>query len=90
MLKDRCHGDEHRGHALLQRMPPTLPLPITFQRMINTLFSDLIGKGVYAYQDDLIICSKDGDSHISKLEASLLKLREAGLEAKLTKCKFLK
>ncbi len=45
---------------------------------------------VYAYLDDLIICSKDGDSHLAKLEAVLLKLREADLKAKLTKCEFLK
>ncbi len=55
--------------------------------MINTLFLDLIGKGVYAYLDNLI-WSKDGDSHLAKLEAVLLKLREAGLKAKLTKCEF--
>ncbi len=54
------------------------------------MLSDLIGKGVYAYLDDLIICSKDGDSHLAKLDAVLLKLREAGLKAKLTKCEFLK
>ncbi len=77
-----------KSHKGLQCTSPVGP--ITFQRMINTLFSDLIGKGVYAYLDDLIICSKDGDSHLAKLEAVLLKLREAGLEAKLTKCKFLK
>ncbi len=58
--------------------------------MINTLFSDLIGKGVYAYLDDIIICSKDGDSHLAKLKVVLLKLREVGLKAKLTKCEFLK
>ncbi len=63
--------------------------PITFQKMINTLFSDLIGKGVYAYLNDLIICSKDGDSHLGKLEAVLLKLKEAGLKAKLAKNEFL-
>ncbi len=49
--------------------------------MINTLLSDLIGTGVYVYLDDLIICIKDGDSHLAKLEAVLLKLREAGLKA---------
>ncbi len=54
------------------------------------MFSDFIGKGVYAYLDNLIICSKDGNSHLAKLEAVLLKLREAGLKAKLTKCEFLK
>ncbi len=50
----------------------------------------MIGKEVYAYLDDLIICSKDGDSHLTKLEAVPLKLREAGLKVKLTKCEFLK
>ncbi len=79
------------GHFEWLRMPFGLKTaPITFQRMINTLFSELIDKGVYAYLDDLIICSEDGDSLLAKLEAVLLKLREAGLKAKLTKCEFLK
>ncbi len=79
------------GHFKWLRMPFGLKTaPITFQRMINTLFLDLTGKGVYAYLDDLIICSKDGDSHLAKLDSVLLKLREAGLKTKLTKCEFLK
>ncbi len=62
------------GHFEWLRIPFCLKMaPITFQRMIGTLFSDLIGKGVYAYLDDLIICSKDGDSHLAKLEAKLTK-----------------
>ncbi len=77
------------GHFEWLRMPFDLKTePITSQRMINALFSVLISKGVYTYLDDLIICSKDGDSHLAMLEAVLLKLREAGL--KLTKCEFLK
>ncbi len=80
-----------RGHFEWLRMPFGLKTaPITFQRMINTMFSDLIGKGVYAYLGDLIIFSKDGDRHLAKVEAVLLKIREAGLNAKLTKCEFLK
>ncbi len=79
------------GHFEWLRMPFGLKTaPTTFQRIINTLFSDLIGKGIYAFLNASIICSKDGDSHLAKLEAVLLKLREAGLKAKLTKCKFLK
>ncbi len=58
--------------------------PITFQRMISTLFSNMISKEVCSYLDDLIICIKDGDSHLEKLEAVLLKHREAGMKAKLT------
>ncbi len=62
---------------------------ITFQRMINTLFADMLGKDVYAYLDDIIICSKNGDIHLPDLEAVLLKLKEASLKAKLTKYEFL-
>ncbi len=58
--------------------------------MINTLFADMLGKDVYAYLDDLIICSKNGDNHLADLEVVLLKLKEAGLKTKLTKCEFLK
>ncbi len=79
------------GHFEWLRMPFGLKTaPITFQRMINTLFSDMIGKEVYAYLDDLIICSKDGNSHLARLEAVLLKLREAGLKVMLTKYEYLK
>ncbi len=41
------------GHFEWLRMPFGLKTaPITFQRMINSLFSDLRGKGVYLYLDD--------------------------------------
>ncbi len=79
------------GHFEWLRMPFGLKsAPITFQRMINTLFADMLGKDVYAYLDDIIICSKNGDIHLPDLEAVLLKLKEAGLKANLTKCEFLK
>ncbi len=62
------------GHFEWLRMPFGLKTaPITFQRMINSLFSDMIGNEFYAYLDDLIICSKDGDNHLAKLEAVLPK-----------------
>ncbi len=62
--------------------------PIIFQRMIYTLFSDMLGTGVYAYLDDLLVCGKDAETH--HLETVLLKLKGAGLKAKLAKCEFLK
>ncbi len=64
--------------------------PITFQRLMNTLLGDLLGKDFFAYLDDLIICSKDADSHFASLEDALDKLRTAGLKFKLFKCAFLK
>ncbi len=78
------------GHFEWLRMPFGLKCaPITFQRMINTIFADILGNDVYAYLDDLIICSKNGDTHLADLEVALLKLKEADLKAKLTKCEFL-
>ncbi len=64
--------------------------PISFQRMINTLFSDMLGNHAFAYLNDVIICNKDPESHFATLEAVLLKLKKAGLKAKVTKCEFLK
>ncbi len=64
--------------------------PITFQRLMNALLGDLLGKDVFAYLDDLIICSKDADGHFASLEAVLDKLRTAGLKLKLSKCAFMK
>ncbi len=59
--------------------------------MINTLFADILGKDIYVYLNDLIICSKSGDNyHLANLEAALFKLKEAGLKARLTKWEFLK
>ncbi len=63
---------------------------ITFQRMIKTLYSDMLGKDIYTYLDDLIICIKNGDNQLANLEAVLLKGREPELKAKLIKCEFLK
>ncbi len=62
--------------------------PIIFQRMINTLFADTLGKDIYAHLDDLIICGKNGDNHLADLEAILFKLKKADLKGKLTKCEF--
>ncbi len=64
--------------------------PFTFQRMVNTLFSGVIGKDLFVYLDDLIIVSKDLDSHLQQLSLVFQKLTQAGLKAKLTKCEFLK
>ncbi len=52
--------------------------PFTFQKMIDTLFSDMLGTGVYAYLEDLLVCGKDVETHLANLEAVLLKMKDAG------------
>ncbi len=42
------------------------------------------------YLDDLIVVSKDLDSHLQQPSLAFQKLTQAGLKAKLTKCEFLK
>ena len=43
---------------------------------------------MYAYLDGIIVFSRDAKSHFAHLESVLLKFREAGLKAKLSKCDF--
>ncbi len=72
------------GHYEWLRLPMRLRnAPLTFQRMVNSLFSGLIGNGMFCYLDDLIIVSKDLESHLHKLDLVFTKLEEAGLKAKL-------
>ena len=48
------------------------------------------GKNAHMYLDDVIVCNQDPESHFQCLEAVLLKLKEAGLKVKISKCEFLK
>ncbi len=79
------------GHYEWLRLPMGLRNALlTFQRMVNILFSGIIGKGLFVYLDNLIVVSKDLDSHLKQLSLVFKKLTQAGLKAKLTKCEFLK
>ena len=81
----------NQGHFEFLRMPFGLRnAPLTFQRLINTIFAGIIGNTVLAYLDDLIIVSKDVDSHFQKLRKVLGTLKKAGLKLNLSKCEFLK
>ncbi len=64
--------------------------PLTFQIIINSIFTGLLGKTVFAYLDDIIIASKDQESHLEILKLVLQKLEETGLKAMLSKCEYLK
>ncbi len=50
----------------------------------------MLGTSVCAYLDDLLVCGKDVETHLAKLEAVLLQLRDANLKATLAKCELLK
>ncbi len=58
--------------------------------MMNMILSDFLDKNVYAYLDEVIIFNKDSKSYFDTLVQVLLRLKNAGLKAKLTKCELLK
>ncbi len=79
------------GHYAFKKLPFDISgAPLTFQRLINSVFSGLIGDSVLAFLDDVIIESKDVETHLQKLEEVLNRVKSAGLRLKLTKCNFMK
>ena len=62
--------------------------PSCFQRLLETIFSDMIGKGVLVYIDDLILYTETDDQHEVLLEKVLNRLAQARLALRPDKCQF--
>ena len=79
------------NHYEFVRMPFCLKSsPITFVRLIDTVFRGLIGKACVVYIDDLIILGQDEQDHMRNLELVLGRLKEANLKLKISKYSFMK
>jgi hypothetical protein len=77
------------GHWEYLRMPFGLcNAPATFQRMMNGIFADMIGKTVLVYLDDLTIFTKTYAQHLVELRKVFNLLQEEGLYLKPKKCTF--
>lgn len=71
------------------RMPMGLAAsPLTWQRAINIILSELIGNGVYVYLDDIIIYGKTIMDHNNTLCEVMMALKKYNLQLKITKCNF--
>jgi len=57
-----------------------------FQRLMNKILRQYIGKFVQVYLDDVIIYSNNLDEHKKHIKAVLEKIRKANLKLKLSKC----
>lgn len=76
------------GHYEYKVMPFGLcNAPATFSRYMSQLLSDL--PHVFVYLDDILIASRDTESHLQHLRSVLTRLKEAGLVCKSKKCVFL-
>ena len=79
----------HRGLYEFVRMPFGLANgPSHFQRAMDLVFRDMLGKLVLVYIDDIVIFSKNMQEHVQHLELVFKKLAEYGLQIKPEKCKF--
>ncbi len=79
------------GHYEYNFMPMGLSSAgASYQRMMATIFEDTNDKFTNCYLDDLIVFSKDLESHLKHLEIVFNKFRNEGLKLKLSKCHFAK
>jgi Reverse transcriptase (RNA-dependent DNA polymerase). len=62
--------------------------PAFFQRTMNFIFRDLIGKSVLIYIDDIIIYSKSECQHLEDVRSVLKILRNSNFKANQDKCRF--
>ena len=60
----------------------------TYQRVINSIFHDMIGKYMEVYIDDVVIKSQDFDEHLRNLEHAFIRMRKYQLKMNPLKCAF--
>ena len=87
--KEKTAFITHRGLYEFNVMPFGLcNAPSTFQRLMNYVLQDYIGKFLAIYLDDIIIYSKTFEQHIDHINSILKALRDSFLKIKLHKCFF--
>ena len=87
--KEKTAFITHKGLYEFNVMPFGLKnAPGTFQRLMNYVLQDYIGKFVAVYLDDIIIYSKTFESHADHIKLVFNALRKAILKIKLKKCYF--
>lgn len=62
--------------------------PSCFQRLLETIFADMITKGVLIYIDDIVIYSETEEQHELLLKQVLRRLEAARLSLRPEKCQF--
>ena len=60
----------------------------TYQRLINRMFHDQIGKNVEVYIDNMLVKSKEEGDHLKDLEETFKTLRRFQMKLNPSKCAF--
>lgn len=79
----------HRGVYCYKVMPIGLiNAGATYQRMMNKIFADQLGRNMEVYVDDMIFKSKLAHAHLKDLEECLKTLRQHNMKLNPEKCTF--
>uniref|UniRef100_A0A2N9G1W1 Uncharacterized protein n=1 Tax=Fagus sylvatica TaxID=28930 RepID=A0A2N9G1W1_FAGSY len=60
----------------------------TYQRLVNKMFHDQIGRNVEVYVDDMLVKSKKDDNHLADLRETFQALRKYNMKLNPAKCVF--
>ena len=60
----------------------------TYQRLVNKVFADQIGRTTEAYVDDMLVKSKSLSQYAADLEETFSTLRKQGMRLNPSKCIF--
>ncbi|KAM1182313.1 hypothetical protein ACFX19_000822 [Malus domestica] len=60
----------------------------TYQRLVNSMFAEQIGKSIEVYVDDILVKSKHADQHIANLSETFTILKRYRMRLKPNKCAF--
>uniref|UniRef100_A0A2N9J111 RNA-directed DNA polymerase n=1 Tax=Fagus sylvatica TaxID=28930 RepID=A0A2N9J111_FAGSY len=60
----------------------------TYQRLVNKMFHDQIGRNVEVYVDDMLVKSKKDDDHLADLKETFQALRRYSMKLNPAKCVF--
>jgi hypothetical protein len=80
-----------QGNWEYRRLPSGLKTaPVTFQKRMNSVLSDLTGTSCFVYLDDTVIYEKSLDDHNINVREVLDRLRTYRLKLRPDKCEFLR
>ena len=60
----------------------------TYQRLMNKMFANQIGRNVQVYVDNILVKSQREEDHLKDLEETFSTLRSYNMKLNLSKCAF--